>query len=284
MSAFALIPHRIRDEALELASTAARWLTERGHEVRVPEDDAAALNLHQWSCPSAEIADGLDLAVSLGGDGTMLHAVQLVCGYGVPVLGVNVGHLGYLTTVEPAALIDGLERFLAGQYAIEQRMMLAIAVHCGDDEAVHATALNECVLEKTASGHTVQLAIRINDRPFTTAAADGMIVATPTGSTAYNLSARGPIVSPLHRAIVMTPVAPHMLFDRSLVLDPDEHIEIEVLDGRPAILVVDGRNLATLSPGDIVRVGAAKQNAHFITFDGRDFHQILKAKFKLADR
>ena len=284
MAVFALIPHRIRDEAIDLATQAAQWLLERGHEVRVPAEDAAAVNLHQWAWPSAELSDGLDLAVSLGGDGTMLHAVQLVCGSGVPVLGVNVGHLGYLTTVEPNHLIHGLERFLGGQYQIEERMMLAVTMRCGDDEAVHATALNECVLEKTASGHTVQVAIRINDRPFTTSAADGMIVATPTGSTAYNLSARGPIISPLHRAIVMTPVSPHMLFDRSLVLDPNETVELEVLDGRPAILVVDGRTLATLTPGDQVHVAAAKHDALFVAFDGRDFHQILKAKFKLADR
>jgi NAD+ kinase len=163
-------------------------------------------------------------------------------------------------------------------------MMLHVSVQCGQDQAVQATALNEAVLEKTASGHTVQVAIRINDRAFTTAAADGMIVATPTGSTAYNFSARGPIVSPLHRAIVLTPVAPHMLFDRTLVLDPEETVELEVLEGRPAILVVDGRNLGTLAPGDRVVCRAAKHDARFVTFDGRDFHQILKAKFKLADR
>ena len=169
-------------------------------------------------------------------------------------------------------------------------MMLDIAVTCSSDpdgEDVRATALNEAVLEKTASGHTIQVAIRINDHPFTTAAADGMIVATPTGSTAYNFSARGPIVSPLHRALVLTPVSPHMLFDRSLVLDPGEAVELEVLEGRPAILVVDGRTLATLAPGDKVVCREAKHDARFVAFDGpegRDFHQILKAKFGLTDR
>ncbi|HEV7886594.1 MAG TPA: NAD(+)/NADH kinase [Acidimicrobiales bacterium] len=283
MAVFALVPHRLRKEACGLASAAAEWLAERGHEVRVPAQDAEGVRGAQV-VPESEVADGLDLAVALGGDGTMLHAVQLVCGAGVPVMGVNVGHLGYLTTIEPTHLFEGLERFLAGDYKIEHRMMLDVTVHCGDDEAVHTTALNEAVLEKTASGHTVQVAIRINDRPFTTAAADGMIVATPTGSTAYNFSARGPIVSPLHRALILTPVAPHMLFDRSLVLDPEESVELEVLDGRPAILVVDGRNLATLAPGDRVAGKQAKHDALLVAFDGRDFHQILKAKFKLADR
>jgi len=268
MAVIALLPHPARDKATALADDAARWLAERGHEVRRPGDSM----------------DGIDLAVSLGGDGTMLYAVQLVCGHGVPVLGVNVGNLGYLTTVEPGHLLDALERFLADDYSVEDRMMLSVRVRREGAEIVAATALNECVLEKTTSGHTVHLAISINERPFMTAAADGMIVATPTGSTAYNFSARGPIVSPLHRAIVLTPVSPHMLFDRALVLDPNEAVELEVLDDRDAIIVVDGRNLGTLEPGDVVQVTEAKHDAHLVTFDGRDFHQILKAKFKLADR
>jgi NAD+ kinase len=283
MAAFALVPHRHRAEACDMASAAAEWLAGRGHDVRVPADDAQGVRGAEIVAPD-RVADGLDLAIALGGDGTMIHAVQLVCGSGVPVLGVNIGRLGFLTTVEPAHLFDSLERFLAGDYAIQERMMLDVTVRCNADDGVHAVALNEAVLEKIASGHTVHLAIRINDRPFTTAAADGMIVATPTGSTAYNLSARGPIVSPRHRAILITPVAPHMLFDRPLVLDPQESVELEVLDGRPATLVVDGRELGTLAPGDRVCFRAAKHAARFVTFDERDFHQILKAKFKLADR
>jgi NAD+ kinase len=284
MTTFAIVPHRLRKEAADLATQAARWLEARGHEVRVPEEDARATGLTKWSWPADELTGGLDLMMSLGGDGTMLHAVQLVCGAGVPVLGVHVGHLGYLTTVEPAALTDALERFLAGDYQIERRMMLDVLVTCGEDDTVKVTALNESVIEKTSSGHTVHLAIAINDRPFTTAAADGMIVATPTGSTAYNFSARGPIVSPRHRALVLTPVSPHMLFDRPLVLDPDERVELEVLEGRPAVLVVDGREVAVLAPGDRVRCKASSRDALLVTFDGRDFHQILKAKFHLADR
>jgi NAD+ kinase len=294
MAVIALVPHRLRAEAADLASAAARWLAERGHEARVPSADAEGVT-GAAVVPDDDLGGGnlggVDLVVALGGDGTVLHAVQLVCGTGVPVLGVNVGHLGYLTVLEPAGMLDGLERFLAGGYQVEDRMMLDIAVACGSAEDIRATALNEAVLEKTASGHTIQVAIRINDRPFTTAAADGMIVATPTGSTAYNFSARGPIVSPLHRALVLTPVAPHMLFDRSLVLGAEEVVEVEVLEGRPAILVVDGRELATLAPGDRLTCQAAKHDARFVTFGaadndggGRDFHQILKAKFKLADR
>ena len=231
-----MVVHSARQRAVELAREAADWLVERGHRVRVPETDADATGLTAWACAEDALADDLDVALSLGGDGTMLRAVDLLAGEDVPVLGVNVGHLGYLTQVEPDQLLPSLERLLAGQYDIEERMMLSARVE--DAEAPEHRALNELVVEKVGAGHTVRLAVAINDRFFTTYAADGMIVATPTGSTAYSLSARGPIVSPTHRALLLTPVAPHMLFDRTLVLEATETVRLEVL----------GPTEATLSP------------------------------------
>ena len=279
MAVVALVPHHLRPEAAALARAAIGWLGDWGHEVQVPEEDAAATGLDDWAVPTAKVGEGAELAVALGGDGTMLRTVDLVCGNDVPVLGVNVGQLGYLTEVEPGDLRVALERFFAGDYHVEQRMTLEVEV-----EGIGRMALNEAVLEKTLSGHTVRLALSINDGPFLTTAADGLIVATPTGSTAYNFSARGPIVSPRLRGLVVTPVSPHTLFDRSLVLDDDEWVRVEVLDGRPASLVVDGRSLGVLEPGDSVVCRAGRHDARFVTLEGRDFHQILKAKFSLADR
>ena len=282
MPTVAVVPHALRQPAMDMAARAVAWLEERGHEVRVPEEDSTGSVLADHAWPSDKIAVDIDLALSLGGDGTMLRAVDLVCAFAVPVLGVNVGHMGYLTEIEPAGLRPALERFFAGDYTIEKRMTLCVERDA--DSGSSWTALNEAVLEKTVSGHTVRLAIAINDERFTTSAADGFIVSTATGSTAYNLSARGPIVSPRHRAIVLTPVAPHMLFDRSLVLGAEESVGLEVLDGPPAALVVDGRSVATLSPGESVRCRAGPHDALLVTFGKRDFHQILKAKFGLADR
>ena len=145
-------------------------------------------------------------------------------------------------------------------------------------------ALNEAVVEKREPGHTVRLLVRIDGVPFTTYAADGLIVSTPTGSTAYSLSARGPIVSPRHRALLLTPVAPHMLFDRSLVLDPAEPIEISVIGHREASVSVDGQPVATLVEGDVVTCSASESTARFVRFGERHYHQILKAKFGLTDR
>jgi NAD+ kinase len=275
----ALVPHHLRPEAADLARDAVDWLTAAGHTVRVPEDDAEPTGLADYAVPEAALGEGADLAVALGGDGTMLRTVDLVCSNDVPVLGVNMGRLGYLTEVEPVALRSALDRFFSGRYHVEQRMTLEVEV-----DGAPRMALNETVLEKTTSGHTVRLAISINDGPFLTTAADGLIVSTPTGSTAYNFSARGPIVSPRLRGLVVTPVSPHTLFDRSLVLDDQEWVRLEVLDGRPAALVVDGRSLGTLEPGDAVVCRAGRHDARFVTFEGRDFHQILKAKFSLADR
>ena len=281
MATVALVPHRLRPEAVDLAREAVAWLEARGHEVRVPEDEARTDELRRHAWPVAKVTADLDLAVSLGGDGTMLHTVDLLAGSGVPVMGVNVGHLGYLTEVEPAGLAVALGRFVAGDYQVEDRMSLEVEVTRREGVEVWV-CLNEAVLEKTVSGHTIRLAALVNDRLFTAYTADGLIVSTPTGSTAYNLSARGPILSPCHRAIVVTPVSPHGLFDRSLVLGERESVRLEVLDGRPAALVLDGRDHGVLAPGDTVSCRAGVHDARFVTFGERDFHQILKAKFGLG--
>jgi NAD+ kinase len=281
--AVALVPHRSRPLAADLARRTMAWLEARGHEVRVPEEEGRLLGFTGHCWPSDKLAEGLDLAVSLGGDGTILRTVDLVAHSGAAVLGVNVGNLGYLTEVEPAGLETALERFFGGDCQLQARMTLSVEVR-GRHGGFARSALNEAVLQKTSSGHTVRVAIAVNDEPFFTCAADGFIIATPTGSTAYNFSARGPIVSPRQRAIVLTPVSPHTLFDRSLVLNADDSVQLEVLEHRPAELVVDGCDLGELAAGHVVVCSAGDHEARFVTFGGRDFHQILKAKFGLADR
>ena len=178
------------------------------------------------------------------------------------ILGVNVGQLGYLTEVEPGGMTGALERYASGAYEIEERMMLAVdADPVGEAPSRSWRALNEATIERRESGHTVRLLVRIDGAPFTSYAADGLIVATPTGSTAYSLSARGPVISPRHRALLLTPVSPHMLFADRAVLDPDETIEIEVAGQLGADLNVDGKRALTLEQGSTIRVGAAPEPA-----------------------
>lgn len=284
MSAVAFVAHHERDHIAGVARNAVRWLVERGHEAWIVPDDAVVLGLDEL-VSERPLADA-DLVVSLGGDGTMLRAVGLLDGAGVPLLGVNMGALGYLTEIEEPELTGVLDRFVAGAvegcWHLDVRMLLSIDTR--GSVAGSWRALNEAVLEKHEAGHTIRVLARIAGEPFTSYAADGLIVATPTGSTAYSLSARGPVVSPHHRALLLTPVSPHMLFDRTLVLDPSEEVELELAGFRPGELAVDGQVVATLRPGDVVRCRPAVETASFVRVRPHHFHQILKAKFGLNDR
>ncbi len=286
MVAAGFVLHGERDRAVDIAVDVGRWLASRGHEVRLPAADAARAGLDEFAVPEDDLAPGLDVAISLGGDGTMLRTVELVADHGIPVIGINVGQLGYLTEVDPDGARMAVKRFLSGAYEIEERMLLAVQLP-GSGDAVGPdsyVALNEAVIEKTPSGHTVRLAVSVDGEFFTTYAADGLIVATPTGSTAYSFSARGPIVAPMHRCLVLTPVSPHMLFDRTLVLDPHSTLRLEVAGHRPATVSVDGRNLVTLRPGQALTCTASPRTARLVTFGDHDFLGILKTKFGLHDR
>ncbi|HEY4334104.1 MAG TPA: NAD(+)/NADH kinase [Ilumatobacteraceae bacterium] len=289
MTSVFIVAHHQRGEAAVLARTAADWLAARGHEAWMPVDDAVALDLADLGATRSPGEAGL--ALCLGGDGTMLRTIKLLDGAPVPVMGVNVGMLGYLTEIEPPALLKALDRWFAsdesaGDWRVEERMMLQIRIERDGvvDAADQWRALNEVVLEKGQAGHTVRLSVKIDGALFTSYAADGLIIATPTGSTAYSLSARGPVVSPQHRAMLLTPVSPHMLFDRSLVLDPEEPVAIEVIGYRPVEVSVDGQRVASLNEGDTLHCTPALETARFVRFGPRRFHQILKTKFGLADR
>ena len=169
------------------------------------------------------------------------------------MLGVNVGDLGYLTEFEADEAKGAIEAALNGALPVEERLMVQSRIERADGQNDGTwTGLNEAVLEKKSQGHTVRLEVTIDGSAFATYAGDGLIVSTPTGSTAYNLSARGSIVAPTHWSLQLTPVAPHMLFDRSLVLRPDTEIRIAVLGEREANLSVDGRSVAVLGNGDVL--------------------------------
>jgi NAD+ kinase len=279
-----IVLHRDRPRAHELARRAARHLTGLGLDVRLPAADADAAGLTELGADDEAFPVGLDLAISLGGDGTMLRTVDLAYETGAAVLGVNVGQLGYLTEVEPDDLDSALDRLLAGDFEVDERMVLDVTVSSAATAAGRRWALNEVVIEKEQHGRLVRLDVSINGSFFTTYAADGVIVATPTGSTAYSFSARGPIVSPQHRCLLLTPVSPHMLFDRSLVLGPDEELRFRVTGDRPVVLTIDGDDHGSLAPGDEVACTAGPKPARIVTFGLRDFHQLLKAKFGLSDR
>lgn len=283
MASIAFVAHSQREGALTLAKETADWLRAQGHYAEVLEAGAG-----RTSDDAVRDTPPFDLAVSLGGDGTMLRTVDLVSPAGVPVLGVNLGHLGYLTAVEPVALRPALTSFLAGDFQVESRVTLDVSVTDdsvdGYHTVLHRCALNDVVLQRTNVGRTMRTEVSLNGVPFLTFASDALILATPTGSTAYNLSARGPIASPRARVQILTPVAPHSLFDRSLVLDAEEAVSIVPIGEQPADVVIDGWLATTLRPGQRLQCRKGECDARLVTFEERDFHRILKSKFNLADR
>jgi NAD+ kinase len=285
MSRIGLAIHRFRDDAVITAKTIASWASTAGHSVCALSDDAAALGTQVQQVDS--FAD-TDVLVALGGDGTMLRAVQLLGGNPIPIIGVNIGLLGYLASVEQDNALQAVQTWCAGkrevEFSYEDRMLLDVTVSGEGAASATYLALNEVVIEKSGPGHTVRLGVQIDGAPFTTYAADGLIIATPTGSTAYAMSVRGPILSPRLRALLLAPVSPHMLFDRSLVLDAAEPVRIEVLGYRGVNVAIDGTPVCELTESGCVDVRAATQVARFVTFEDRHFHQILKSKFGLSDR
>lgn len=279
-----VVPHPARPLAHDLAKRVIAWAQGQGVAVVVPAPEADVADLADYAVAPTAFPEGLDLALSIGGDGTMLRTVDLVAAAGVPVLGINAGQLGYLTEVEPDDLESALDRLHAGAFTLTERTMLTVHVTSAGPAGGQWCALNEAVLEKSQPGRLVRLDVAIDDVAFTTYAADGVIVATPTGSTAYAFSAGGPIVSPALACLVLTPISPHMLFDRALVLDATQRLALTVADEREPVLIIDGRELGSLRVTDVVECSAGPRPARIITFGTRDFHQILKTKFGLSDR
>lgn len=297
MATIAILVNPARNDAAALAASTVDWLVNEGHVVhslRLADADRAAGQVPAGDLTHADIA-GADLAISLGGDGTFLRLVPLAYAAGVPLFGVNFGRLGYLLEVEPEHLRQVLQRALGGEVRTEERVVLAVTVNgefaqaAGDDRSLAGdgitspvgtrwwVALNEMVTEKTVPGHMVSLSTAIDDEAFVSYKADGVLVATPTGSTAYNLSAGGPVISPTLAAMVLTPVAPHMMIERSVVLRADQVVTVTVEPGRPAVLVIDGREAGRLAPGAQVVCRVAPARLRVIAPGQRGFAGPLRA-------
>jgi NAD+ kinase len=217
-----------------------------------------------------------DMILAVGGDGTMLGATQSALRWDVPVLGFNLGTLGFLTEAEPKDLSSVVARLISGEYDVEERSTVSAAI--GRREA---TGINDVVVEKIDSTRLVELAVVIDGTDFATYRADGLIVATPTGSTAYSFSAGGPMVDPMVDALVLSPVASHSLFDRSLVLPASSTITITVMRDRPVRVNVDKTGMGEIGEGDTVIVSRGKRQARFVTFESSTFPALVRDKFGL---
>jgi NAD+ kinase len=232
------------------------------------------------SLPEDELADAADLVVAVGGDGTMLYASRIVAGRDVPLLGINRGRLGFLADITPGEMLRRLDEVLAGDYDEEHRLMLEAVIDNGDGAPRRALALNDVVLQKRDTGRMLDFENWVNGVYVNTHGGDGLVIATPTGSTAYALSGGGPIIHPSLDAITLVPICPHTLSDRPIVIRGDARIEVRVLE-RPdtgAEVACDGKPLGELAAGERLLVQAAAERVVLIHPRGHDYFRLLRSK------
>lgn len=267
-------------EALaRLASLARREGAELYFEDPLLELEAGARRLTHECVPD------LELLLTLGGDGTLLRGARMVAHGRTPILGINLGHLGFLTSAAPEEMERALAMWLAGEYELDERMALAVRFHRegGEDGGEHL-ALNDAVLHKGGAARVIRLLVCASGGEVGTYSADGIILSTPTGSTAYSLSAGGPIVSPSVHCIIATPICPHTLSVRPLILPAEETVTVEVLSPtEELILTVDGQEHERLLPGARIVVSRAPNPVRLVRFPGQTFFSTLRRKLNWGD-
>ncbi len=237
--------------------------------------DAAGLTV----IPQQKIEDS-DLVIAIGGDGTMLYASRLARKYGTPILGINRGRLGFLADVTPDEMITSVDQVLHGDYSVDSRLLLQARLFQKSGREQVAYALNDVVLQRRETGRMVDFETRVDGRYVNTHSGDGLIVATPTGSTAYALSCGGPIIEPHLDAIVVVPVCPHTLTDRPIVVAADRSIDVSLLerDETKAEITVDGFSMGSITPDDKLQISAANKRVTLVHPPGYDFYSILRSK------
>ncbi|GAC1303224.1 MAG: NAD kinase [Steroidobacteraceae bacterium] len=231
-------------------------------------------------CPAADLAARADLIVAIGGDGTLLYAARLVAGHSVPLIGINRGRLGFLTDVGPASMLEDIDSVLAGRYGEDRRSMLAARLDRRGMPPVRALALNDVVVNKWATGRTMDFETTINGRFVNSHGGDGIVIATATGSTAYALSCGGPIIEPDLDVWVLAPICPHTLSDRPIVVRAGSAIQLRMADrlGAHAQVTCDGTTLGALEQGDALYVDSADTQITLLHPPGYDYYRLLRSK------
>jgi len=272
------------EQVVRAASALAEWLADRGVECLV-EEELAAMSRGLPPAPREELPSTVDVLVVLGGDGTLLSAARLLAGTRVPLLGVNAGGLGFLTEVTLEDLFPVLEMVLRGEVSITERSLLEAVVQRDGREMARQRVLNDVVVNKGALARIIDLETYIDGRYLTTFKADGLIVSSPSGSTAYNLSAGGPIVYPSLGCIILTPICPHTLTNRPIILPQDATIQVSVAAAQGRVfLTFDGQVGYDVQEGDRLEVRTCQEPIRLIKSPHRSFFEVLRSKLRWGER
>lgn len=282
MKHFLIYTNRHKDRELRMTERIRAYLQEKGQCVTVKLCELKEQYEGQEEATS-DFPPEADCMIVLGGDGTMLQAVREIKKLSIPMIGVNLGTLGYMAEIEPAGLEESLDRLIRGDYEQECRMMLNGKVFFQNGKEDEGWALNDIVISRKGSLQVIHFNIYVNGQFLNHYSADGMIVTTPTGSTGYNLSAGGPLVEPRAKLIMLTPICPHTLNQRSIILSPEDAIEIEIPKGREERMQTveanfDGRHVIPLCTGECIRIVKSEKTTEFIQLNQVSFLEVLHKK------
>ncbi len=256
------------------------WLDEQGKEVVLDSETAGIIGRKSPHKKSA-VPSLVDMIIVLGGDGTLLSVARLVEGRDVPILGVNLGGLGFLTEVTIEEMYPTLAKIFKNEFETDDRLMLKVQIHRQGENVVNYTAMNDVVISKGRLPRMIDLEIRINNEFVTSLRGDGVIVATPTGSTAYSMSAGGPIIEPSVEAVLLTPISPHTLSNRPLVIPNNARVEVvlkTIEEG--ATVTFDGQVAFTLCSQDVAEIWPAENKTRLIRSPRRNYYEVLRRKLK----
>jgi NAD+ kinase len=276
-----------KPDAIEAPAAVIRlldWLSSRGLGAVLDKETSGLVAEGGTAVRREDLPGQVDFLVVLGGDGTLLSMARAVGNLGVPILGVNLGGLGFLTATTLDEMLAAVEALMAGAMTIEERMMLAARVRRRDEWLPAHIALNDVVILKSAMSRIINLSVSVEGRHATAYRADGLIISTPTGSTAYSLSAGGPILFPLMDAIVLTPVCSHTLTNRPIALPGHDRIEVTLRSAQQVMLTLDGQVGVELEEGDRVEIQQAAARIRLARFPHKDFFSVLRTKLKWGER
>ncbi len=280
---FGLVLNTKKEIAIEVAKRIIEFLFQRGYEVLIEkrDDEPCIEDFKDFFVSDDIFLKKVDLIIVLGGDGTFLRASRKAVFYDIPILGVDLGGLGFLSEIGKEQIEEGIERFVKGNYSIEERMMIEASIFEKDELIFSSVALNDVVLNKFRISRITKFVTKVNGKDLTTYPADGIIISTPTGSTAYSLSAGGPIVEPLADVLVVTPICAHTLYSRSLVIRGDREIEITLFEPEEDVLVTyDGQKSLKISYRNKIIIKKYKKKVKIVRFYGAHFFDVLREKLR----
>lgn len=281
MNSIGIIINLQKPTILKITREIVQWLEQHGKKVLVAEAGSDTVRHDITSCSEKELAQQADCIIVLGGDGTLLSSARTVGILGKPLFGINFGQLGFLTEIELPDLTPALERLVSGEFKIEERMMIQAEVYRQGEKICSFYGLNDAVITKGAFARLIRLKTFVNNEYVDIYPADGLIISTPTGSTAYSLSAGGPLVAPNLELMIVTPICPHTLYSRPVVIDKDSEVTVELQPTQAEVmLTVDGQRGMPLLPLDQVTVKRAPFAAKFLKLNQRGFYEILRQKLK----